>query len=99
MMRDLCERRGRASGHSEYVNEDAFTGEHVLVGENPDCLVVVQRAKNGTGGLVLSDHAIAGERATVLDERIDVRIIERSHDDVHGLSEQCVRVGAQLPIA
>ena len=97
--RDLREPHARAGRHAEEIDEDAIVEAGVLIDQNPHRFVVLQRLQNGPREILLPDEAIAGRRAAALHQRVDARIVERTHHHVHRRRHQRVREGAQLPVA
>src|SRR6266404_4644348 len=59
MRGDLGEPRARARRYAEEVDKDALLGRHVLIDENADCLVVLERLQDGSSEFLLPDQSIA----------------------------------------
>ena len=70
---DLGKSYVRAGGRSEEVDKSAFFERCVLIDQDPDGFVLVQRAKNRPRGVPLDDQVIARELAALFDQAIDAR--------------------------
>src|SRR5581483_6183948 len=95
---DLGECSSRARFHSKEVDELALGWCSVLIHQDADGFIVLQGPQNATRGLAFRDDAIAGQLPVTLHERVHLRVIKRSHYDVHRLRHERVRKGAELPI-
>jgi len=96
---DFRERHVGAGRSAEEVDEDSFIESGVLVHQNSDGAIGGEAAQNRPGGVPFADDLIAGELAACLDDLIDAWVVEWPDHNIHGLSKQRVRKGAQLPVA
>lgn len=96
---DLGEGGVGARGGAEEVDEDAFVERRVLIDQDADGFVLMERAQNGSGGVPFGDQVVARKLTALFDHSIDGGIIERADHDVHRLGHQGVGEGAEFPVA
>jgi len=96
---DTGEAAGGAGGDSEEVNEDPLRRSHVGVHEDANGLAGFHGGEKSANEIVFIDGAVAMHGAVTLDQRIDVGIVERAHDDRKGMALEGVGEGGEFPSA
>jgi len=96
---DLGEGGVGAGGGAEEVDEDAFVERGVLIDQDTDGFVLMERAEDGSRGVPFDDQVIARKLTALFDQTVDGGIVERPDHDVHRLGHEGVREGAEFPVA
>ena len=97
MESDASDAGGGAGELAEEIDESAFAGHGVLVGENADGAGVFEDFEHGAGGFIFEDGTIAGAAAVAIDEGVDAGIIDGARHVVQRESIEGVGVGGKLP--
>ena len=84
---------------AEKRHESAVVRRRVLIHQDAHRLFVLQRLQDGAGEIAFRKQGIAGQGAALLHQLVDHRIVERADHYVHGLGEERVGEGAELPVA
>src|SRR5580698_4909989 len=88
---------GGVGRDAEEIYEHALRWSHVGVHENAYDLAHAHRGEQAADEVVFADGAIAMHGAVAPDERVDVRIVERAHDDPHRMALQRMGKGGEFP--
>ena len=99
MQRHARQSAGRAGRNAEEIDEHALRRRHVGVHQDADGLVLAHGRKQPAGEFLFADHGVAVQRAIARDQRIEIRIVQRPHHDLHGMTLQRMEERANLPSA
>src|SRR4029078_9836430 len=83
----------------EERNEDALWRRHVLVHQQPNSVAHLHGCQQTAGEITLGERLVAVQRAITLDQAVDIRIIERAHNDAQRVSMDRMDEGPHLPRA
>lgn len=99
VMRQLSEHRARTSKPAEKVDENAFRNSGVLIDEDADRLIILQRLDYGTRRVLFVNQPVSGESAAILYQGVDTRVIQRPNHNVQWLRHDGMRESAEFPVA
>ena len=78
---DAREAAGRVRGDAEEIYEYALRRRHVGVHEDADNFAGAHGGEQAADEVVFADGFVAMHGAVALDERVDIGIVQRAHDD------------------